>query len=300
MAGEPFPRTIQHPIDPTYVPASFRGFPDSLAPPRQEDDWEVMEVRAHTLRKLHVVGRILNAVARSQKNYQPVFLDLYAGPGIVRQGRSLAWGSPLLALQCADPYSRLIMVDRDRLRCDALSDRVGRLARRGEVVTVFNDEAERCLPAALDLCPSSSLVLALVDPFRIDFSFRAMELMAQSHSKLDVVMLLADGMDMMRNLHWPFSDTNSTVQRLDQTFGDRTWADAWQPNKNNLFNVCRLTERYIDQLRARAGFTHIDDAYPIRNSKNVRLYSMIYASRHPLGRKLWQGATKEAQLSLPL
>jgi three-Cys-motif partner protein len=282
--------------DPDYVPPAFKGFPSTLPPPRN-DGLEIMTVKPHTLEKLWAVGKVVNGFARVVKKNRPAYLDCYAGPGIVRSGSTLAWGSPLLALQCADPFARLAFIERDDANYEALTVRSQQLARRGETVTLIRGDAEDCLGDALASCTSTSIVLALVDPFKIEFSMEAVKTLA-SHKKLDIMMLFAEDMDLTRNLQRALDAKADNARRMDRVFGDASWRKTYDVTRGNRYNVRRLREEYLKRLEQQAGFSFIGEPYQIRNSKNVSLYVMLYMSRNKLGLKLWEGATKSAQLDL--
>ncbi len=284
------------PIDSTYQPPAFIGFPGSLPPPKN-DGLQDMPVEPHSLEKLRAFGRVVNGFVRLAKKYRPSYLDLYAGPGVVSSKGVLVWGSPLMALQCADPFTRLVFVEDDDVSYRALVSRARQVARRGEEVMILNGTAQDCLDEAIAGCPRNGLTLALVDPFRLDFSLDAVVKLATRLPRLDLLLLFAEDMDLTRNLQIALS-ASSSGERIDAVFGDSTWRSLYDPSQNNRWTVRRLREEYMRRLEARAGFKYLGDPYQIRNSLGLPLYVLLYATRHQLGLKLWSQAAKPQQMTL--
>ena len=58
-----------------------------------------------------------------------VYIDLFAGSGMVRvrDTKKFLWGSPLLALQLADPFDKYIFCESNSTALGALQSRVARL-----------------------------------------------------------------------------------------------------------------------------------------------------------------------------
>jgi len=258
-----------------------------------------MPVEPHSLEKHREFGRVMNAFARVAKSFGPTYLDLYAGPGVVRcQGR-VHWGSPMLALQCADPFRRLVFIEDDTRSYDALVARAQALARRGERVSIFNGGAEECLDEALAECPKQGLTLAVVDPFRLDFSMDSVVRLAHYLARLDLLLLFAEDMDLTRNLQQMLADP-AKGRRVDSVLGDGSWRELYDPAKRDQHTARRVRELYVDRLKTRAGFKYVGEPFQVRNSKNVPLYVLLYATRHDLGLKLWTDITKPDQLSFNL
>jgi three-Cys-motif partner protein len=292
-------RTKTHftaPIDSTYKPPAFVGFPGSLPSPLRDGLQEMM-VEPHSLEKLRAFGRVVNGFVRATKRYRPSYLDLYAGPGVVSSKGLLVWGSPLMALQCADPFARLVFVEDDEVSYRALATRARQVARRGEEVTILNGGAEPCLDEAIAGCPRNGLTLALADPFRLDFGMDAVVKLATRLPKLDLLLLFAEDMDLTRNLQNALGASTSGG-RVDAVFGDATWRSLYDSSQNNRWTVRRLREEYMHRLEVRAGFKYVGDPYQIRNSLGLPLYVLLYATRHQLGLKLWSQAAKPEQMTL--
>lgn len=282
--------TIHGATDPSYVAPKYRGFPGTLSPPT-EDGLKVSRISPHSLEKLQAVGKYLNGYAQILSKYEVTYIDFYAGPGIVRCRDELIWGSPLMALQCCHRFGQHIFVERDTSAATSLATRSSRLARRGEDVTILLGRCEDRLPEVLVLCPRKQFVLALIDPFRVEFSFESLRTLSAHYKRLDLLLLLADGVDLTRNVALALAGSKSTSARFDRVWGDDSWRACYDPVKSPRYNASRLREEYVERIRGGLGFAFVDDHYSVHNSKNVSLYSLIHASHHSLGSKLWLGST---------
>lgn len=285
--------TIHGATDPSYLAPKYRGFPQTLTRP-VADGLKVSSIHPHSLEKLQAVGKYVNGFAQVLSKYEVTYIDFYAGPGIVRCRDELFWGSPLMALQCCQRFGQHIFVERDTSAATSLATRSSRLARRAEEVTILQGRCEDCLPEVLELCPPRQFVLALIDPFRVEFGFDSLRTLSVSYKRLDLILLLADGMDLTRNVAQALSTSRGTADRLDRVWGDGSWRTCYDPAKSPRYNASALREGYVERIRNDLGFAFVDDHYSVHNSKNVSLYSLIHASHHTLGSKLWKGSTTPA------
>jgi three-Cys-motif partner protein len=285
--------TIRGTSDPSYLAPKYRGFPGTLARPIA-DGLKVSPINPHSLEKLQAVGKYLNGFAQILSKYAVTYIDFYAGPGIVSCRDELSWGSPLMALQCCHRFGQHIFVESDAPAAASLATRSQRLAQRGEDVTILCGRCEDRLSEVLALCPTKQFVLALVDPFRVEFSFESLRTLSTRYKRLDLILLLADGMDLTRNVAQAVASSKNTSARFDRVWGDDSWRRYYDPVKSPRYNASRLREGYVERIRDDLGFPFVDDHYSVHNSKNVSLYSLIHASHHPLGSKLWKGSTAPA------
>jgi three-Cys-motif partner protein len=114
--------------------------------------------------------------------------------------------------------------------------------------------------------------------------------------RLDLLLLFAEDMDLTRNLQQMLADL-AKGQRVNAVLGDGSWRELYDPAKRDQHTARRVRELYVDRLKTRAGFKYVGEPFQVRNSKNVPLYVLLYATRHDLGLKLWTDITKPDQLS---
>jgi three-Cys-motif partner protein len=283
-------------VDASYEPPDHKGFPGNLPAPT-EDGLPILGIRPHSLAKLEAVARFSNAYSTALKNAGGrAYVDLFAGPGVLRNAvsKQLAWGTPQIPLQCPVPFDDLVLVERDTESADALTSRVRLRARRGEHVTVINDAAEAAIDDVITKIPRRSFALALVDPFRIEFSLDAVHRLVTAR-RVDLIMLFADGMDLKRNLELAMSGDPAHAPRFDSAFGGADWRDLVVRGEPAGRSAGKLRELYLERLRS-VGFTHFGKPFLVKNSRGPEVYQLLYATRADLGVKIWNECTKSAQL----
>lgn len=295
MARGPI-REFMASVDPTYVPPDYRGFPGNLPSP-PEDGLPVLEIRPHSLAKLDAVGRFSNAYSTALKNIGlTAYVDMFAGPGVLRLKGSnrLVCGTPEIAAQCPTQFGSLVFVERDTASSDSLLTRMYARAKRGEHVAVINDEAESAIGDVIDMIPRRAFALALVDPFRIEFSLDAVSRLARTR-RVDLVLLFADGMDLKRNLDPALARDPAHAPRFDKAFGGGDWRDVVEVGESPSRSAAKLIELYLGKLRS-IGFSHFGRPVVVRNRREVEVYQLLYATRAELGVRIWNDCTKKPQL----
>jgi three-Cys-motif partner protein len=283
-------------VDASYVAPGTRGFPENLPKP-EDDGLPILEIRPHSRAKLRALGKFSNAFSTALKNAgRTAYVDLYAGPGLLRHQRSkdLEWGTPQIPLQCPDPFGDLVLVERDGESADALLARVRVRAKRGEHVVVINDDAEAAIDEVIRKIPPRSFVLALVDPFRIEFSLEAIREIAAAR-RFDLILLFADGMDLKRNLDLAIAGDRAHAPRFNAAFGGDDWRGVVVAGEPASRSAGKMIALYVEKLRA-AGFTHFGNPLVVRNSNEVEVYQLLYATRADLGVKIWNDCTQPAQM----
>ncbi len=281
--------------DPEYSPPSHRGFPDNLPQPAL-DGLPVLDIGEHSMVKLKAVGRFANAFSTALKNTDATaYLDLFAGPGLLRSrdNDQPLWGTPLIALQCPERFRKLVFVEMNPASAQALLKRAGQAARRGECVTVITALAEDAIPEVIAQLPPKSIVLTLVDPFRVEFSLNALRALTTAR-RVDLILLFADGMDLKRNLDLAMANDKAHAPRFDAAFGGADWRKVVVPHDPPGRSAARLRQLYVDRLK-QLGFTHFGKDLPVKNSRGAELYVLLYASHVPLGAKLWDDCTRSSQ-----
>jgi len=284
-------------VDSAYVPPGTRRFPENLPKP-EDDGLPVLEIRPHSLAKLRALGKFSNAFGTALKKVgRTAYVDFFAGPGLLRHEKSkeLEWGSPQIPLQCPDPFGDVVLVERDGESADALLTRVRIRAKRGEHVVVINDAAESAIEDVISNIPKRSFALALVDPFRIEFRLDAIRQIAAAR-RFDLILLFADGMDLKRNLDLAMAGDRAHAPRFDAAFGGDDWRGVVVAGEPASRSAGKIIDLYVDKLRG-AGFTHFGNPLVVRNSNEVEVYQLLYATRADLGVKIWNDCTEPAQLA---
>ena len=158
---------------------------------------------AETKYRLLALYDELFATGMKNKWDQRVYIDLYAGAGYSRvHGTSkFLKGSPIIALTVTNPFDKYIFCEKSEDLSSALKARVHRIAPHSNVAYVpgkCDTEIERICEEIPKWSPSNKvLTLCVVNPF--DFGLKFKTLRRLSSVFIDVVVLLAVGMDANRN-----------------------------------------------------------------------------------------------------
>lgn len=184
-------------------------------------------------------------------------------------------GSPLIALEHTRArFTRLLFCDLDHENAAALRARTATDAR----VTVFEGDCNERIDEIAARIPEHGLNIALVDPFGAT---------PLAHSTIRRLMAVKR-LDLI--LHFPTSDIKRNFkqhpERLDRFLGGPEWRRvAEDPG-----DVIKL----VAFLRSRLGLPATPDevirTVPIQTQGHT-LYHLVFASKHPLGIKLWNSVT---------
>lgn len=117
---------------------------------------------------------------------------------------------------------------------------------------------------------------------------------------MDLLLLLAFGMDANRNWTRYLEPSNSTI---DDFLGDTGWRHRWTSAEEQGWTVTRfLAEEYARAMTTLGYLTSsLDQMISIRSSdKNLPLYYLAFFSKSKLGYDLWKQVQKYSadQLSL--
>jgi three-Cys-motif partner protein len=214
------------------------------------------------------------------------YVDLFAGPGcsIIRGTREEAKGSPVLSLQYE--FAKYIFVDKREV-LSILKKRLTGHPKSSRIVFVEGD-CNDVIDDVRSASPADHLALAFIDPTGLQIKFRTVQRLVQSR-KVDLLMTLQFGMGIKRNLQ---QYTTAERAALISFLGNAGWREDAKAGGSASQVVRRITDRYMRQLREMGYDTVRDREIEIRNDQNVFLYFMAFASRHPLGGKLWREAIK--------
>lgn len=294
--------TYLHPVD------------DGL-PTRESGEW-VKE-------KMFYVKRYIDTfeVAMRGKDWRRrIFIDLFAGPGKcnIRESAEIILGSPLLALQTSHPFTDYYFVDMDQQNLDTLARRSQSSTVPAEHVHLLvGDANQRVDEIAADIAKFDKqfikgllpcLNLAFLDPEGLELEWETVETLGRMN-RMDVIIHYSQN-GLTRNLDRCYASQDETV--VDRFFGDRNWRQVYKnvSEKKEKIGIHRALIDYYKSKLNKLGYVVINDSEEIarepliRNTKrNAPLYRLIFASKHPLGNKIWNEVTKKdvyGQGRLPL
>ncbi len=211
------------------------------------------------------------------------FIDLFAGPGIVRirESGEIRDGSPMVAFRHAEaPFTRLVLCDLDAENVSALRARTASEASR---VLVVNGDCNERIDEVVAAIPRHGLNIALVDPFALQaLKFSTLRRLS-AFKRMDLVIHFPTA-DIKRNL----GQNKQTKRWLDEALGTKQWTTAIA-SSTDIAGLIEVLKKQLGTLGYQS--QHVRSA-PIKNNQNATLYYLVYASKSDRGDKIWQSITK--------
>lgn len=258
-----------------------------------DDGLATPEVGAWSEDKYKLVGLYskLFATGMKFKWEQRVFIDLYAGAGIVkiRGTEKRLMGSPLISLTLRDPFDLYIFCEENESNLKALKERVSRIAPARKVEYFLGDCNEKVNRICSLIPPHSEtqkvLSLCFVDPYDIGTKFSTIRKLSARY--VDFLVLLAVYMDANRNYENYLRPDN---HKMDNFLGLADWRDRWSAEKYKPTKFPEfLAREYAKQMMS---LGYLDQ--PLYNMKTVRsgeknlpLYLLALFSRNQKAYDFW-------------
>jgi len=243
-----------------------------------------------------------------------IFVDAFAGPGLSRvRTRSKATdqpglftsdieadeaeaeflrGSPLVALDIANPFSSYVFIERDPLRIAELHalkatylDRRIIEIREGDA----NEAIQDWLSTGIDWRGHRAVVF--LDPFGMQVSWSTIESLARTKA-IEVIINFPLAMAVQRLLTRSGDIPGDWQISLDAFFGSTDWRGLAYEATEGLFgtHVTKVSDSGPKLLqwyrgRLRQVFGHVSTARLVRSTRGNPLYHLIWAGPHKLGLK---------------
>ena len=272
-----------------------------------EDGLPMRESQPYALYKLNSLSEYLKraTVAMKSKPWRErYFIDLQAGPGKNRIGTSVHFGSPLISLLTDAPFTQYRFNELDADNHSALQKRISTSSLASKirlykgdanvVVQEICDEIETCDQAMLS-GKWSCFNIAFLDPEGLELHWDTVERLAQMRIMDLVINFSTGGINR--------TDGRGKAGLIDydsinKFFGTENWP------RENLGDATKRRREWIDfYLERLRSYGYVADLDPdwggmdmaVKNSRNVQVYSMIFASKHELGNTFWGQSTRKAQ-----
>jgi three-Cys-motif partner protein len=266
----------------------------SLDKPVPEDDGLLIpEVGNWSEDKYNLIWLYDKMFSTGMKNIfqNRVYVDLYSGAGMsrIRGTKTLVYGSPLLALQVNDPFTKYVFCEEDKEKFLALSARANKIAPNGDIVLIqgrCDDNVDGIRKAIPRASPTNKvLTLCVVDPYSLEVKFDTIKALASGF--VDFLMLF---MTMDANMNADLY-ANGPRNRIDEMLCDPNWRMRWSRAKlegvafrdfvANEFSSCMRQLGYLDPPQTKT----------IRNTeRNSPMYRLALYSRHPKAHYFWEEA----------
>lgn len=249
--------------------------------------------------KLDIVrdyARAYSTILAKQPRLTHVYVDAFAGAGVhqLKATSELVPGSPLNALAVEPPFKELHLIDLDGAKIENLRSLVG--GRRN--VFLYQEDCNQVL--LKQVFPRIRYEdyrrgLCLLDPYGLTLRW---EVLAEAARMRTIeIFLNFPIMDMNRNALWTNASgvAREDAERMTAFWGDSSWRDLLYVQQHSLFGESELlktggNETVVDAFRERlrrvAGFSHVPEPIPMRNSKNATVYYLFFASQNETGAKI--------------
>jgi len=206
--------------------------------------------------------------------------------------RELIDGSPRVALDVANPFSRYVLIDPDAERGNELE------ALRLEygdkrIIDVRRTSAAEGIEwvVAQGISRSTHRGIAFLDPFGAKLEWASVQKFADTRL-FEVVINFPLDMAIRRMLPNSGEVPEAWARTLDAYFGTRGWLDeVYRERRGGLFETRGLENRpdYSERLlqlyrtRLKGAFGHVSTPRLIRNTRGMPLYYLLWAGPHSKG-----------------
>ncbi|MEW6338259.1 MAG: three-Cys-motif partner protein TcmP [Acidobacteriota bacterium] len=246
--------------------------------------------------KLEIVKKYAQAystILSKKAHLRHAYIDGFSGPGVhlKKLTGEMVKGSPLNALEVTPPFKEFFLVDLDGDKVELLKGIVG----EEPGVHVFQGDCNKILLE--QVFPHVRYEdyrrgLCLLDPYGLHLDWCVI-LKAGSMKSLEIF------------LNFPIADINRNVLRKDQStvlpsdmvrmtryWGDESWREELfkpspqlslfgEPDQEKESNEA-VAAAFRERLRVKAGFTHVPEPLPMRNSKGAIVYFLFFAAQQPV------------------
>jgi len=228
--------------------------------------------------------------AQTKPKLEHAYIDAFAGAGIVfsKGKKEFVPGSPLNALLIQPPFRDYYLIDIDKQKLGVLNDIVDTKPN----VHVYSGDCNSILID--DVFPKVRFEdyrrgLCLLDPYGLHLAWDVIRVAGKMRS-IDMFLNFPVA-DMNRNVLWrnPEGVDLADVDRMNRYWGDESWKTTAYAAGRNLFGDLEVEKEenkkiaggFRDRLRRVAGFQHVPEPLPMRNSKGAMVYYLFFASQKP-------------------
>lgn len=228
------------------------------------------------------------------------YVDLFSGPGrcVCDDGSGELDGTPLIALGVSHPFTDYHFVESNAGALAALRSRV-RGRSSAQSVTFHDMDANAAVDVIARQLPADALSVSVIDPTGLHLRYENLRKLTNGR-RMDLIYIFPEGMAAKRNVDRFLPQSKS---KLDEVLGTRTWRDRVAAGLtatglgDPLVKWEKLGRPIVEVLREQlTGLGYVDvklgAEVVVRNTKNVPLYYIAFASKSKLGNKFWSAIKK--------
>ncbi|MCX7827013.1 MAG: three-Cys-motif partner protein TcmP [Verrucomicrobiae bacterium] len=237
-------------------------------------------------------SRIL--AAQTNPRLKHVYVDAFAGAGVhvSRETGEFRPGSPLNALLIQPAFCAYHLIDIDGQKVALLRELTG---GRSNVYLHEGDCNSILLTAVFPQIRYEQYCrgLCLLDPYGLHLDWKVIAAAGQMRSiELFINFPVAD---INRNVLWrnPEGVDDADLQRMNKFWGDESWRQVAYRSERGLFGDMvekednkAVAEGFRQRLLDVAGFKHVPEPMPMRNSKGAIVYYLFFASQKPVAAEI--------------
>ena len=225
---------------------------------------------------------------QKQPSLPHVYIDAFAGAGVhvSKETGEFVAGSPVNALLVQPPFREYHLIDIDRQKVALLKE----LTKGRADVHIHEGDCNRIL--LQKVFPNIQWEqyrrgLCLLDPYGMHLQWKVIE-MAGKMRTMDMFLNFPVA-DMNRNVLWrnPEGVDPADIRRMNEFWGDESWRQVAYTTEKDLFGHLEkeenaaVAEGFRSRLLKVAGFKHVPEPLPMRNSKGAIVYYLFFASQKP-------------------
>lgn len=216
------------------------------------------------------------------------YVDLFAGAGFARikDTREVVLTSAALAASATHSFTQLHLCDNNPANTHALRTRLADAELKNPPRIITGNANAKIAELIAPIPGRGALCVTFADPYGLHLDFETVQHIANIHS--DLVVLLADNMDALRN--WASVYLNNPSSNLDRFMGESGWRDLLAQTSSDK-QAQALRDRYQDRLRTVCGYSRFAHER-VQNSSGRDIYTLLFASRNAAGLKIWEGISK--------
>ena len=223
-----------------------------------------------------------------------VYVDAFAGAGVhvSRETGKFVPGSPLNALQIQPPFRAYHLIDIDGQKAELLRE----LTKGRRDVHVHEGDCNSILLETVFpqiRWEEYRRGLCLLDPYGLHLDWKVIAEAGRMGSiELFINFPVAD---INRNVLWrnPQGVDAADLERMNRFWGDASWRQVAYRSEPGLFGEEiekqdneTIAAGFRDRLRKEAGFRHVPEPMPMRNTKGAVVYYLFFASHKPIAAEI--------------